>query len=55
MDDLFAVIDRACIRHAWRKWAWADVIMQQSWNFPNTMFEFQGLQISTDEANEISG
>lgn len=55
MDDLLSVTDRSCIKHACSKQAWADLIMPLSWNFPNKMFEFQGLQISTGDANEISG
>jgi len=45
MDDLFAVVDRPCIRHACHQWAWADAIVPLSWNFLKEMFEFQGLQI----------
>jgi len=55
MDDLFAVWDRPCIKHASRKWAWADVIMPLRWNFQNKIFEFQGVQIEAGDANDISG
>jgi hypothetical protein len=55
MDDMFAVVDRPCIKHASRKWAWADVIMPLSWNFPTKMFEFGGLQVKAADANDISG
>jgi len=55
MDDLFAVVDRPCIKQAWRKWTWASVIMPLSWNFPQKMFEFRGLQMLFDGANDISG
>jgi len=55
MDDLFAVIDRPCIKQAWRKWAWAAVIMPLSFNFPQKMVEFRGLQIVLGGASDISG
>jgi hypothetical protein len=55
MDDLFAVADRPCSKHAWRKRAWADVIVPLSWNLPKNMFEFRGLQILFGGANDISG
>ena len=55
MDDLFAVWDRPCIKHASRKWAWADVIMPLRWNFQNKILEFQGVQIEAGDANDIRG